>query len=215
MLVALDTATTTASVAIYDRERDALLAEQTWQARRRQTEETLPVLQEMLARLALGPDHIRALAVTTGPGSFTGVRIGVSMVKGMALGLTAPPQVLGLPTLCATTAPLLALAQAAGVDAVWAVLQAGRGRLNWAVFRPDAPLWRPTPADHHTGPGETLLQALAGAPGRLWVAGEVPPDLAEAIAQHSHVHVVDAALGLRRAGNLARLAARFLAAGVA
>ena len=94
MLLALDTATTTASIALYDLDTDQLLAELTWQARRRQTEETIPVIQEMLARLEMGTDQIDALAVTTGPGSFTGVRIAISVAKGIALGLDQAPKII-------------------------------------------------------------------------------------------------------------------------
>src|SRR5690606_29331982 len=87
MLVAFDTATTTASVALYDLTDDTLLAEVTWLARRRHTQDLLVTTQTLLQGLALTPDAITALAVTTGPGSFTGVRIGLSVVKGMGVGL--------------------------------------------------------------------------------------------------------------------------------
>ena len=78
-----------------------------------------------------------ALAATTGPGSFTGVRIALSTLKGMALGLSQPPQVIGLPTLAVTAAPWLTVAGSVGSPlgadvVVCAYLQAGRGRYNWA-----------------------------------------------------------------------------------
>ena len=80
MLLALDTATTTASLAVYDLTAQQLLAELTWQARRRQTQDLLVTAQQLLAQLNLTPQALTALAVTTGPGSFTGVRIAISAV---------------------------------------------------------------------------------------------------------------------------------------
>jgi tRNA threonylcarbamoyladenosine biosynthesis protein TsaB len=133
MLLALDTATNTASIALYDPATDTLWAEQTWQARRRQTEETIPVIQEMLTRLEMRTDQIDALAVTTGPGSFTGVRIAISVAKGIALGLPQPPRIVGLPALCVTAAPFFAPAQSVGAT-MCAFLQAGRGRYNWGLI---------------------------------------------------------------------------------
>ena len=107
MLLALDTATATASVAVYDRQRGKLLSELTWQARRRHTQDLLPAVEQALAHAGAGVEQITALAVTTGPGSFTGVRIGISAVKGLGLGLAQPPQVVGIPTLSVTAAPWL------------------------------------------------------------------------------------------------------------
>ena len=87
MLLALDTATATASLALYELTRDTLVAEWTWQARRRHTQDLLGAAQTLLHQAGATPAALTALAVTTGPGSFTGVRIGISTVKGMALGL--------------------------------------------------------------------------------------------------------------------------------
>ncbi len=213
MLLALDTATTTATLAIYDLQADLLLGELTWQARRRQTAELLPTAQALLRLLDLTPQALTALAVTTGPGSFTGVRIGVSTVKGIALGLPTLPQVIGLPTLSVTAAPWLTAAGAAGVT-VCACIQAGRGRYNWVFFDAGSHRWRPGLNDHHAGAAVDFAAALGAlAPHAIWLAGEVAPDLATAVADLAHVTLLDAVSAQRRAGNLARLAAQHLAAG--
>ena len=212
MLLALDTATHTASIALYDQTADLLLAEQTWQARRRQTEETLPVIQEMLARLEVETHQIDALAVTTGPGSFTGVRIAISVAKGIALGLDKTPAIVGLPTLAVTAAPLFSPAQARGAT-ICAFLQAGRGRYNWALFPPGSLLHRPTAQEHGVGKLDAFRDALAATDGPLWLAGEMTPELAEAGTAIPGVVALDGVSGLRRAGMLAWLGARHLAAG--
>ena len=180
MLLALDTATTTASLALYDLAHDRLLGELTWEGRRRQTQDLLTAAQDLLRLLGIAPPQLSALAVTTGPGSFTGVRIGVSTVKGIALGLPDPPRVIGLPTLCVTAAPWLALAAAIRPQpTVCACIQAGRGRYNWTYFAAGQPLLRPTAADHFAGtaaefadepsePGGAAPSGSLASPLRSW-----------------------------------------------
>jgi len=55
-----------------------------------QAERLMPLLKELLAEAGLGWGDLRALAVGTGPGNFTGVRIAVSAARGLALGLGIP-----------------------------------------------------------------------------------------------------------------------------
>jgi tRNA threonylcarbamoyladenosine biosynthesis protein TsaB len=217
MLLALDTATTTASLALYDLESRQLLAELTWQARRRQTQELLPALQELLRLLDLAPAAISALAVTTGPGSFTGVRIAISTAKGIALGLPAPPRVVGIPTLSVTAAPYVELAAGVTGASVCAAIQAGRGRYNWVWYGPADLLHRPGVEEHHAGTGAEFAAALAEHSGLVWLAGEVGAELLELITAMpacAHVQQVDAISSLRRAGQLARLAALQLDSGI-
>lgn len=216
MLLALDTATTTASLALYDLAGERLLGELTWEGRRRQTQDLLVAAQELLRLLEIAPTQLSALAVTTGPGSFTGVRIGVSTVKGIGLGLPHPPRVIGAPTLCVTAAPWLALAAAVHPQpALCAYIQAGRGRYNWAWFAASQDLLRPTAADHFAGTAAEFATVLQGQAGRpVWLAGEPTAELGAAVRPLSHVVVLDAISALRRAGELARLAARLLAAGI-
>jgi len=219
MLLALDTATATAALAVYDLDADRLLAEWTWQARRRQTQDLLASAQHLLAHLNLEPQQLTALAVTTGPGSFTGIRIAISATKGIGLGLPTPLRAVGIPTLCVTAAPWLAVAHAAGSapPRLCAFIQAGRGRFNWVLF--DAKdvatslRWRPTAADHQAGTVHEFAAALADlAPQPVWLVGEPTNELTHAVTGLAHVCLVDAISGLRRAGHLARLGALDLAA---
>ena len=216
MLLALDTATATASVAIFDLAADQLLAELTWQARRRQTQDLLPALGDLLRLIEMTPQTITALAVTTGPGSFTGVRIAISAAKGLALGLPQPPAVIGIPTLSVTAAPFLPLTGARGGAAgaaVCAAIQAGRGRYNWTWFDERNCLHRPEAAEHHAGTVDEFAAALAARSESVWLTGEIGPDLLAAAGEMEHVHCADPVTGLRRAGQLARLAALHLRAG--
>jgi tRNA threonylcarbamoyladenosine biosynthesis protein TsaB len=213
MLLAIDTATATISLAVYDMAAGQLLGETTWQARRRQTQDLLAGAEHLLGLLDLAAHDLDALAVTTGPGSFTGVRIGISTVKGMALGLPLPPRIVGVPTLSVTAAPWLDAAGASSPNAVvCACIQAGRGRYNWAAFGPGNLLYRPGAADHCAGSAAEFAAALDNhRADSLWLAGEVDPALRAAVAGNTRVRVLDDVSGLRRAGQLARLAALLLA----
>ncbi len=214
MLLALDTATTTASLAVYDLTSHRLLAEVTWETRRRQTEQLLTTATDLLAILDMQPSDLTALAVTTGPGSFTGVRIGISTVKGIGIGLPTPPRVLGIPTLSVTAAPWIEAAATASGTQVCALIQAGRGRYNWCTFGAEDLLVRPDVAQHQVGRVDDLAASLAAAPNPTWLVGELTDEVTEAAASMDRVHVIDTASGLRRAGQLARLAVLNFAAGV-
>jgi tRNA threonylcarbamoyl adenosine modification protein YeaZ len=215
MLLALDTATATASLAVYDLSAQQLLAEWTWQARRRQTQDLLRTAQQLLQQLDLQPAQLTALAVTTGPGSFTGVRIAISAAKGIGLGLPTPPRVIGLPTLSVTAAPWLALLGVTQPTArLCAFIQAGRGRYNWHWFTDDSLLQRPTAVEHEGGTAIEFAAALAHcAPQPMWLAGELDTTLQQALTGLPHVVVLDPVSTLRRAGQLARLAALHFAQG--
>lgn len=234
MLLALDVASSICTVALFDPASDRMLAERVWRSRRRQTEETLPAAADVLAQAGVEVDSIRFLAVTTGPGSFTGVRIGISVVKGIALGLPQPPQVIGLPVLSVTAARFVPLAVAETV--VWPLLQAGRGRFNWAAAPADDPLWLPSVTEHCAGQVEALVAALQAEERPVWLVGELSEALRQAVLGLAHVRCIDpgadfelaeqgkgaddavrsrepAGMTLARGEVLARLALRHLRAG--
>ena len=72
---------------------------------------------------------------------------------------------------------------------------------------------RPGAEAHHTGTLTDLLATLAGVESTVWLVGETDEALCDAFKAQSHVHVFDPISGLRRAGQLARLACRHIAAG--
>lgn len=119
MLLAIDTATRTASVALYD--ETGIIGEATWRARENHTTSLMPQLLRLMAMSGTRIEKVEVVAVAIGPGSFTGLRIGLSMAKGLALARGLP--VVGVPTLDG-----LAQAFAQQSLPVWAVLEAGRGK---------------------------------------------------------------------------------------
>jgi tRNA threonylcarbamoyladenosine biosynthesis protein TsaB len=93
--LAIECATNTIGLALLDGEE--ILAEFHLNLGRHHAEVLLPALENILLLAGIGSDKIDLLACTTGPGSFTGVRIGVSTVKGLALATGVP--IVGVSTL--------------------------------------------------------------------------------------------------------------------
>lgn len=120
MLLAVDTSTSWIGLALYDGVR--VLGEMTWQSKNHHTVELSPGIHELMERCDVKTSDLQALGVALGPGSFTALRIGLSVVKGMALALRIP--VIGVPTL-----DVLVAAQPVEETQLAAILQAGRGRL--------------------------------------------------------------------------------------
>lgn len=94
-ILALDSSGLVASVAVASEE--TLLAEYTINYKKTHSQTLLPMLDEVVRMLELDLNDIDVLAVTAGPGSFTGLRIGSATVKGLGLALNKP--VIPVPTL--------------------------------------------------------------------------------------------------------------------
>jgi tRNA threonylcarbamoyladenosine biosynthesis protein TsaB len=127
MLLALDTSTRNVGLALYDGEQ--ALSEFVWTSSDHHTVELAPAIAEMLAKSGLQISQVMALGVALGPGSFTGLRIGLALAKGLALVRRLP--IVGVPTLDA-----LAAAQPVMAGSLAAVLRAGRGRLAVSWYQP-------------------------------------------------------------------------------
>ncbi len=203
MLLALDVASSICTVALFDPASETMLAERVWRTRRRQTEETLPAVAEAMEQAGAEVAAVRIVAVTTGPGSFTGVRIGISIVKGIGLGLPQPPRTVGLPVLSVTAARFAPLAADAGA-VVWPLLQAGRGRFNWAIAPVDNPLWLPPVSEHRAGQADELVGALQTESRLVWLVGELDDALRQAAQGLAHVHCIDPAVDIDLPGTAGR-----------
>ena len=191
-LLGIDTSADRAGIALWNGQE---MHECTWPAPRAQTTEVLPRIQRLLATVGAATDDLVAVAVAIGPGTFTGLRVGLSLAKGLAMAHGLP--IIGVPTLAATALPWLE----AGLPVI-AVLPAGRGRLVWQRFRPDALESDEAGSPVNGTPGE-LLDALSGADVRL-VAGELPDTLRQAL-EPSSVPVVASAGLASRVGAIALL----------
>lgn len=94
-LLALDSAGLVASVAIV--EEDSLIVEYTMNLKKTHSETLLPMIDAMMGLTGIELDSIDAIAVSAGPGSFTGLRIGSATAKGLGLALKKP--LVSVPTL--------------------------------------------------------------------------------------------------------------------
>ncbi|CAN5172325.1 tRNA (adenosine(37)-N6)-threonylcarbamoyltransferase complex dimerization subunit type 1 TsaB [soil metagenome] len=117
MLLAIDTSTAWASVALFDG-RDVLV-EETWHAQRRHADELFPTIERVLARGHSTLGAVTRIAVATGPGSFSGLRVAIAAAQGIARGRGAA--LVGVSTL-----DVLAYPPASSKVRTCAVLPAGR-----------------------------------------------------------------------------------------
>jgi len=114
VIIALDGASTDLSLALAEAD-GTTAAEDAWSSAQRQSAELLPRLLALVASADRSLVEVRAVAVGTGPGSFTGLRVAMAIAKGLALGLGRP--IVGVPSLPAWLA--------AEPDAVAALARAG------------------------------------------------------------------------------------------
>jgi tRNA threonylcarbamoyladenosine biosynthesis protein TsaB len=202
MILAIDTATQYASLALYH--QDGIYAEETWFAGRNHTTEVAPRITRMIKLADLKVADLTALAVSLGPGSFTGVRIGLAIAKGLALPHKLP--VIGVSTL-----EMAAYPWRANALPVWAVVQAGRGRIIAACYSEVDSHWQLLVEPHLTT-FESLAQQI-NKPALC--TGEIDDQAAQILERDSHqkAGVVSPATRLRRAGYLAEIAVQRLEAG--
>ena len=202
MILAIDTSTDMASIALY-RPAQGVLFEQSWLSGREQTTQLMPNVQRALSMAGAVPRDLTGIAVATGPGSFSGVRIGISAAKSMAYALEIP--IWGVPSLDALAYQQVAVTAAQ----VCAVLSMGRGRLAWAVYRTRGTRWqRLTPY------GNDAAAELADQVGAMesnvatLFCGEINPETAAVLNERlgKDAAIAPAAAGVRRAAYLAELA---------
>jgi len=161
-ILAFDTATRATTVALVD--TDTAQATQARDdpepgARPRHTVRLMPLIVDVLERSDCGWDDVARIAVGVGPGTFTGLRIGLATARALA-------QARGIPLVGVSTLESLALGAAeqaggSGADAILAVLDARRREVFAAAWAAEAL----TGVD--SGLGRARLQPLAIDPGRL------------------------------------------------
>jgi tRNA threonylcarbamoyladenosine biosynthesis protein TsaB len=129
-LLAIETCTERCSVALAV---DEDIRESHTDAPRTHSERLLPMIEALLADAGLAAADLSALAFSRGPGSFTGVRLGTSVVQGLAYGLQLP--VVAVPTLAALA---LAAYYRCGETRILTALDARIDELYWAGYQIDS-----------------------------------------------------------------------------
>jgi tRNA threonylcarbamoyladenosine biosynthesis protein TsaB len=201
MLLAIDTSTTQTGLACYD-ER-GLLADCAWLSGREHSAQLLPQLTLLLRHLGRPRDAISAIAVALGPGSWSGLRVGMSTAKGLALARDLP--IVGVGTLDAlayqhgqsgaTTVPLIRL----GRERFATGVVAGRGAARRAIEPRNV----------------TLAELCAEINSRALFCGDIEPDVQAFLREKlgDRARFPTPAANLRRPGYLAELGWQRLQAG--
>jgi tRNA threonylcarbamoyladenosine biosynthesis protein TsaB len=200
MLLAVDTSTAQVGLAVYDGAQ--VIGEYAWRSGQRHTVELAPAIYELLTRCGLTMDEVRALGVALGPGSFTSLRVGLSLVKGVALARGLP--LIGIPTL-----DILAAAQPLSKPPLLVAIQAGRGRLAAGWYKRSKGKWQAKgPAQVTTAKAlveEVNLPAI--------VCAELTAEERQTLAENAGIQLVSPAGSIRRPAVLAELAWRRWQAG--
>jgi tRNA threonylcarbamoyladenosine biosynthesis protein TsaB len=105
LILAIDTALDACAAAVLDTEAGRLIAQESQNMKRGHAEALMPLIGRVIAASGAAFADLDRIAVTTGPGSFTGLRVGLSAARGIALAANIP--VVGITTLTAYAAPVV------------------------------------------------------------------------------------------------------------
>ena len=202
MQLAIDTSTNTASLALV--QGGEILAELSWRCGQNHTITLLPYLANLLSQTGSGLESLDGIIVAQGPGSFNGLRVGISTVKGLAFSLGIP--IAGISTLAAS-----AYQHADTGLPVCPIFNAGRGEIATAVYQMKGSKWQPTVGEQIT----TIDVLCAQIATKTLFCGELTAAISKQLrAQLKQKAVIASpAARLRRAGFFAELGRREIEAG--
>jgi tRNA threonylcarbamoyladenosine biosynthesis protein TsaB len=180
-VLAIDTSLEACSAAVLDTSAGAVAAHDSLPMQRGHAEALMPLIARVMQRAGAAFTELDRIAVTTGPGSFTGLRVGIAAARGLALA-TGKPAV-GITTLAAYAAPLIAADDSAPVVAV---IDARHEHVYCQVFGPGG---RTLVTPRLLPLREALRVAATGSPrivgtaanvlAAAWPPGERPPRAVE------------------------------------
>jgi tRNA threonylcarbamoyladenosine biosynthesis protein TsaB len=165
LVLAIDTTLEACSAAVI---RDGgVLASRSEPMQRGHQERLAPLVQETMAAAGVAFTDLDRIGVTTGPGSFTGLRVGLAFARGLALALAVP---------CVGVGTLEALAASVAADgAVAAAVDARRGQIYLQLFRSGHPAGAPEALD-----AEAAVNRLSGL-GATTLVGSAADQLSAAL----------------------------------
>ncbi|UCC16635.1 MAG: tRNA (adenosine(37)-N6)-threonylcarbamoyltransferase complex dimerization subunit type 1 TsaB [Dehalococcoidales bacterium] len=194
MQIAIDTSTDTAGLALVENGR--ILAELTWNCGKNHTVQLLPNLNYLLEQNSLSLESADCIIVARGPGSYNGLRVGISTARGLAYSLGIP--VVGISTLEAE-----AWQHAGNGLPVCPILNAGREEVATALYRMTNDGWTQLEAEHLS----TIDDLCSGIQGKTVLCGEYVYKIADElnVKLGENAVILSPVAGLRRAGFLAEL----------
>lgn len=203
-ILALDTSSLVSSVALVN--PTTLLAELTIQIRKTHSEQLMPHIAQLLEFAGIKPNELEAIAVSIGPGSFTGLRIGLATAKAIAYAQDKP--LVGVPTLDA-------LAYSCTVPGVMVMplLDAQKDNVYYAVYR-----WQgntlETIEPAAVGNIDETLARLCAASVPVLTMGEAAVQYADKLKTYPGLIAAPPHLTIPRAANVGMLAVQMLSQGI-
>ena len=181
-----------------------MLAELTWHCGQNHTIELLPQLMHLLNQTRLSLQSISGIIVARGPGSFNGLRVGISTAKGLASSLEIP--IVGISTL-----EVAAYQHAETALPVCPIFNAGRGEIATAIYQQKHNEWRQLVTEHIT----TVDALCSQITTKTIFCGELISSIATQLRKKLRQKVIipPPAARLRRASFLAELGLKRLKAG--
>ncbi len=177
-VLAIDTALEACAAAVLDTDRADIIAHETLTMQRGHAEALMPLVKRVMDHAGCAFAQLDRIAVTIGPGSFTGLRVGIAAARG--IGLAAGKPVVGLSTLAAYATPLIA---ADDTLPVVAAVDARHEHVYLQVFGPGgrtlvaprvAPLREAVRAAANSG-APRIVGTAADLLAANWPADERPP----------------------------------------
>ena len=177
LILAIDTALDACAACVLDTDAARLIAQESQAMKRGHAEALMPLIGRVIREAGIAFAALDRIAVTTGPGSFTGLRVGLSAARG--IGLAADKPVVGLSTLTAYAAPVV------GQNAAQPVLSAIDARHDQVYFQvvsgDGGSLMRPrvAPIEEALGAAQFGAVHLVGNAAKIladrWPADASPP----------------------------------------
>lgn len=182
LVLAIDTALSACSAAVLDTEQAAIRGRESLPMVRGHAEALMPLIARVMDQAGTEFFDLNRIAVTTGPGSFTGLRVGIAAARGLALAAHKP--VVGLSTLAALAAPYIA---ADDTIPVVSAIDARHEQVYLQVFGPSGR----TLVSPRIVPLREAVRAAAMGPARIvgsgadmiakaWPASAQPPAIVDA-----------------------------------
>jgi tRNA threonylcarbamoyladenosine biosynthesis protein TsaB len=168
LILAIESSSSWSSCALC--EPAAVLVERKLDPQQRSTSELAMAVNDLLSHAAAARNRLVGIAVTVGPGSFTSLRVGVSLAKALAYGLKLPI----LPVDSLTALGVSVASRQSVTGPVWCLMNAYRGELFWRRLECTREPWPLDTQGSHLAGLEQLAELLAAdadRPGGPWVAG--------------------------------------------
>ncbi len=202
MQLAIDTSTDTASLALV--QDSEVLAELTWRCGQNHTTQLLPHLAHLLNQTKLSLQSTSCIIVARGPGSFNGLRVGISTAKGLAFCL-------GIPIVGISTLEVEAYQQAETGLPICPIFNAGRGEIATAIYQKKRNEWCQLATEHIT----TVEALCSQLTTKTIFCGEFIPSIAAQLRKKLNEKAIipPSATRLRRASFLAELGLKRVKAG--